>query len=689
MRAIGNIPISWILLVFFGGVLPSGPVLGAAPEFDKVVAPLLARRCLSCHSGPEPKGGLNLSQSESAMAGGESGAAILAGKPEDSLLWQRVAESEMPPEHPLSDVETKIVHDWIAAGAPWGADPIDPFQVTTESRAGYDWWALQPLRRPEVPQVSDPSWAINPIDAFVLAKLEQATLYPSPPASERVLLRRVFYDLCGLPPTLDDLRNVAATASAQRYEQVVDRLLGSPHYGERWARHWLDVVRFGESHGFEYNQPRDNAWHYRNWIIAALNGDMPYDRFVRWQLAGDVLHPDNASAVAATGFLVAGPHNTTKPSSNKMQMTMRQDELEDVVGTIGQTFLGLTINCARCHDHKFDPISQTEYYQLVAAVSGIDHGERPLPDAAVSRARARIPELKKKLDRFRQQRRDIDQMARARVLADRKTGVVPVPTPPVPVASWDFASGLEDTVGSLHGEPIAGARLNTEGLVVDGESYVQSEPLGFDLADKTLEAWVRLDGLEQRGGGVISVQTKDGATFDAIVYAEREPRRWMAGSEGFRRTESLQGSEETEAAEDFVHVALVYRQDGAIIGYRNGQPYGQPYKSQGLMQFKAGETVVVFGMRHSPPGSNKMLRGTIRRASLYDRALSADEIAVSASADGDYVSPQELTSYLSVEQRKQRGHIGEQIASLEEQIKQIESLESRQTCMRLFPVSRR
>ncbi len=169
-----------------------------------------------------------------------------------------------------------------------------------------------------------------------------------------------------------------ADDSPTAYEALVDRLLESPHYGERWARHWLDIVRFGESNGFEYDEPRDNFWYYRNWVIDALNADMPYDEFARQQIAGDALKPHDLSAAAAVGFLVAGPHNTTLPSNAKMRMAMAQDEMEDLLGSIGQTFLGLTINCARCHDHKFDPISQKEYYQLASALAGVTHGQRTI-----------------------------------------------------------------------------------------------------------------------------------------------------------------------------------------------------------------------------------------------------------------------------------------------------------------------
>ncbi|MDC0144925.1 DUF1549 domain-containing protein, partial [Verrucomicrobia bacterium] len=258
-------------------------------------------------------------------------------------------------------------------------------------KASADWWSLQPVKRPDTPNVKNAQWVRNPIDAFVLSKLEAQGLTPTPEANRRTLIRRLSYDLTGLPPTPSEVSDFVTDKTPNAYKNLVDRLLASPHYGERWSRHWLDVVHFGESHGFEYNQPRNNSWPYRNWVIRALNADLPYDRFVKMQIAGDVIEPNSADGIIALGCLVTGPHNTTRPSNDTMRKTMRQDEVEDLVGMVGQTFLGLTINCARCHDHKFDPISQKDYYAMAATLSGFNPGERDLrgmvngPDAAALR----------------------------------------------------------------------------------------------------------------------------------------------------------------------------------------------------------------------------------------------------------------------------------------------------------------
>jgi hypothetical protein len=364
------------------------------PDFDKRIAPLLSERCLKCHSGKKPKGGLDLSRRRPAMAGGDQGEAIVAGKPEESRLWEYVHGDKMPPKKPLASAEKTLLRAWIAAGAPWGADPIDPFRTTTTWRAGYDWWALQPIVRPMPPAVKEVRWGRNPLDTFVLGKLEAGNLHPSTVADRRTLLRRLSFDLLGLPPTPEEITDFEKDTAPNAYEKRVDRYLQSPQYGVRWARHWLDVVRFGESNGFEFDEPRPNAWPYRDWVVNALNRDMPYDEFVRLQLAGDVLRPDDAEAVAATGFLVAGAYDTVGQTqqSAAMKRVVRQDELEDIIGTVGQTFLGLTIHCARCHDHKFDPIRQVEYYRLTSALGGVRHGERPVSDRKLYAVAPRQPE---------------------------------------------------------------------------------------------------------------------------------------------------------------------------------------------------------------------------------------------------------------------------------------------------------
>jgi hypothetical protein len=636
---------------------PPGSGEAAPPDFDRTVAPLLAQHCLDCHSGPRPKGGLDLSRRKPVLKGGKGGPVVSAGKPDDSLLWQRVRDDEMPPKKHLSQAEKDVLRGWIATGAAWGTDPIDPFRFTTDRRAGYDWWALQPVRRPPPPAVRDLAPVRNPIDRFILARLEEKGLHLAVEADRRTLARRLYFDLLGLPPAPEEVERFAADPDPLAYERLVDRLLASPHYGERWARHWLDVVRYGESDGFERNTPRPNSWHYRDWVVRALNADLPYDEFCRLQLAGDVLAPGDADAARATGFLVAGVHNTVVGGSAEMQELARQDELEDLVGAVGQTFLGLTINCGRCHDHKFDPVAQKDFYRLAAALAGVQHGERDLP--APSR-QTDLARLQSEMERIEKEIAEIEGPARRAALAGRgKEGA----GAPVPLAAWDFRGDLRDRAGTMHGSALGPVRLAAGGAAFDGKTaFMRTVPLPRDLREKTLEAWVRLDTLGQRGGGVLSLQTPVGDVFDAIVFGEQQPGRWMAGSDFFRRTRPLGGPAETEAAGRPVHVAVAYHADGTIAFYRDGRPYGTPYKSDGPVTFKAGAAVILFGCRHEPAGGNKMLAGTVHRARLYDRALSAEQVAASAAAGGDFVSEEEIKERLGPKERALRDDLAARLA---------------------------
>src|SRR5687768_14446140 len=242
-------------------------------------------------------------------------------------------------------------------------------------------WSLRPLIKPEVPRVADAGWARTPVDTFVLAKLREKKLAPNPRADRRTLIRRVTFDLTGLPPTPAEVDAFSADASSDAYEKLVDRLLASPAYGERWARHWLDVVHFGESHGFGMDRPRPSAWPYRDYVIRSFNDDKPYARFVEEQIAGDVLYPDDPQATVALGFIGSGPWNqrglaeqTDNPACKRSAQNLDRD---DMLMTTMSTFVSTTVHCARCHDHKFDPVSIQEYYDLQSVFAAVDKAERP------------------------------------------------------------------------------------------------------------------------------------------------------------------------------------------------------------------------------------------------------------------------------------------------------------------------
>ncbi len=393
----------------------------AAPTREPLetqVAKLLARNCMECHNASDRKGGLDLSRRDRALAGGDSGSVLAPGQPEESALLNRATAGEMPPESrpKLTESEQKLLRTWIAAGARWAADPIDPFLYTSDRRAGYNWWSLQPIADVQPPEVHDGAWPRNPVDHFVLRGLEDAGLSPAPEADRSALIRRLYFDLVGLPPTPEEVEAFVNDSDPRAYERLVDRLLDSPHFGERWARHWLDIVRYGESQGFERNKFRENAWKYRDFVVEAFNSDMPYDQFIRWQIAGDVLEPDDPLAVIASGFLALGPYDLTAYNNGTADMRAfaREEELEGLVATVGQTFLGLTINCARCHDHKFDPITQKEFYRFSAALGGIFQGDEreSLSNAGRQLAQERIAALRRQLDELAQHEKSAPELAK-------------------------------------------------------------------------------------------------------------------------------------------------------------------------------------------------------------------------------------------------------------------------------------
>lgn len=358
-------------------------------DFARDVQPILASQCYSCHGDKKQKAGLRLDDKEDALRGGDSGSAIVSGKSSDSLLIERIENNDASrrmPLHaePLSRSQITTIRHWIDQGAHW------PDTVAASAQLEPTHWSFRALGQAKPPPVADSRWPRNSIDRFVLARLERARLSPSPEADRRALIRRLSFDLLGLPPTPAEIDAFLHDQAADAYEHLVDRLLASPHYGEHWARHWLDVVRFAESHGFEMNLPRHSAWPYRDYVIAALNDDKPYDRFVQEQIAGDALGAD-----AATGFLVGGACDQVKSPDPVLTAQQRADELHDIVGTTGSAFLGLTVGCARCHNHKFDPISQRDYYSLTAVFAGVQHGTRPWKPADWCQRQARSAELKR------------------------------------------------------------------------------------------------------------------------------------------------------------------------------------------------------------------------------------------------------------------------------------------------------
>ncbi len=352
------------------------PAASTPVDFTRDVQPLLTDRCVKCHGPEKQKADLRLDVKSRAMRGGDSGKVIEPGKSAESRLIHLVAGLEedavMPPKgERLTAEQIGLLRAWIDQGATWpDAKP-----------ARSEHWSLQPLRDPPVAENGG-----SAIDAFIASRLAKDGLALSPEADRTTLIRRLSFDLIGLPPSPEEIAAFVKNESPTAYAELVDRLLASPHYGERWGRHWLDVARFTESQGFEYDRIRDNAWHYRDYVIKSFNDDKPYDRFMREQIAGDVLEPVTREGIVGASLLVCGPWDAAGniQKNETQKLITREDELEDLIGVVGQSFLGLTINCARCHSHKFDPIPHEEYYRIKSVFEGVRHGERAIENEAPS-----------------------------------------------------------------------------------------------------------------------------------------------------------------------------------------------------------------------------------------------------------------------------------------------------------------
>ena len=366
----------WLVLAAFAPT-----VAGAAPTpeqldfFEAKIRPVLARHCQECHSAEalqagRLKAGLLVDSRAGLAKGGESGAAVVPGDKGQSLLLAALKHDgfEMPPAGKLPDDVIADFETWIDMGAPDPREEPAPVvdERTIDVAAGRQHWSYRRLAPVEPPPVKASGWARNDIDRFILARQEEAGITPAPEAAKATLARRVSFDLTGLPPTPEDLAAFLADDAADAYEKLVDRLLASPRFGERQARHWLDTVRFAESGGYEFDGERPSAHHYRDWVIKAFNADLPYDEFLRLQVAGDLVRPGDFDATAATGFLVAGPYPGQVTA--KTVEPIRYDQLVDMVSTLGASVLGMTIGCARCHDHKYDPIGHRDYYAMIACL---------------------------------------------------------------------------------------------------------------------------------------------------------------------------------------------------------------------------------------------------------------------------------------------------------------------------------
>jgi mono/diheme cytochrome c family protein len=388
--------IPW-LGITFAALTSVGPTVSHAAEtkpeeiefFESKVRPLLVEHCYECHSAQSKvlKGNLRLDSRAAALVGGDSGVALVPGKPDDSNLVQalRWESSEMPPSGKLPEEQIATIVKWVKLGAPWPDDGNAPPPAIGKT---YDWpvlreshWAWKPVQRAPLPKVANAKWPQNEIDRFVLAKLEAAGLEPSPPAEAGVLIRRLSLDLIGLPPTPEQIERFVRAAKKNRkaaIEDLVDELLASPHYGERWGRHWLDVARYSDGYGgFLDSKAMTSAWRYRDWVVNALNRDLPYDEFVKLQITGDLVSNDDA---VATGFLALGPTYISDGGDAEATAQAKAETLDDRVDTVTRGLMAMTVSCARCHDHRFDPYPQLDYYSLAGVFNNTSIRELPLAE---------------------------------------------------------------------------------------------------------------------------------------------------------------------------------------------------------------------------------------------------------------------------------------------------------------------
>lgn len=420
VRGFWRIPLRWLAAGLFTSIATiHSPVVCAqdttaserAIDFARQVQPILAKHCYACHGPDAAKGGLQFTSKEAAFSELDSGFhAIVANKPGESEIFKRLtAEDEddrMPAKaDPLLPEEIEIIRKWIEQGAQWS-----------------EHWGFSKPQIADVPRVDNAEWNRNPIDQFIYKQLEDSGLKPNRKVDKRTLIRRATYDLTGLPPTFQEVETFLNDNSDNAFEKLIDRLLASTHYGERWGRHWLDLVRYAESNSYELDGPKPFAWKYRDYVIKSFNDDKPYDQFIREQIAGDELDEVTVETRTATGFYRLGIFDSA-PADRKLA---RADELDDIVTTISQVFLGLTINCARCHDHKIDPIPQTDYYKMVSFVSDIEpynKGSNISYDVSPPEVRDRFNRLNREVDEWTAEMRVVEQRGIVKMSAEnqRKT----------------------------------------------------------------------------------------------------------------------------------------------------------------------------------------------------------------------------------------------------------------------------
>jgi hypothetical protein len=640
--------------------------------FESKIRPVLVAECYECHDAKKQKGDLRLDYREGLLKGGEEGPAIVPGDAKKSILLQSMDHTheslEMPKKRPKLDAQILAdFAEWINRGAP---DPRTNAPEDSITPAWSDllqvrrnWWSFQPLTSPAIPEGK----AASPIDRFLDAKIASAGITPPTPADKATLIRRATYVLTGLPPTPAEIAAFEADTSPEAFAKVVDRLLASPRYGEHFARHWMDLVRYADTHGSEGDPAIPQAWRYRDYLIRAFNTDVPYDQFVREHLAGDLLPNPRLNAAEKLNESMLGTGHFRMVEHGYQPVDTVDEQVRNVdnqIDVVSKTFLGQTVSCARCHDHKFDAISQADFTAFYGIFASSRPGQVTVDSPAVlDRHRERLTELKQAIrselsSRWIRQAKDLPAaLERIRAVSKERVGLADKLTKieselsaeefrrrlkaeqnagPVPSHWWTFEQDGRDLVGKLDAQPKGAAVIRNGRLILDGkDAFAETAPISATLTAKTLEAWVALPTLEQRGGGVITVESMGGRIFDSLVFAERQKGRWMAGSNNSVRTQNVNGPAETTKAGELIHLAIVYQPDGRIELYRNGKAYGSGYapanEKAALHAYPAGKSHLLFGRRHTG-GGNAFLSGELEEARLYGFALTAAQIADSFRA---------------------------------------------------------
>src|SRR5579871_2591955 len=588
------------------------PALSAAQVtfFESKIRPLLVTNCYACHSDQAQRGGLRLDSREAMLKGNAAGPVLIPGDADKSRLILAVrydGKVKMPPAGKLRPEEIAALTEWVKMGAPWptekpaqGAAPANPngdYEITPTQR---NFWSFRPIKKPALPAVKNAAWVKSPIDRFILARLEARGLKPAPPADRRTLIRRAYFDLIGLPPTPQEVDAFVKDPAPNAFATVVDHLLASPQYGERWGRHWLDVVRYADSNGLDENVAFANAFRYRDYVVAAFNKDKPYDQFVTEQLAGDLLpiqnEPQRNECLLATGFLTLGPKVLAEPDKEKMVM----DIIDEQIDVTSKAFLGLTVACARCHNHKFDPIPTKDYYALagifkstrsMASLSTVAMWEeRPLETPEL---RAQRKEYAQKIQGLQGALMAVTEKAKSSLLASyrRDAGRYLL-------AGWDLVKHPPVDLGSVAELP---ARPGEQRILVEAEDFVR----GNVNRDTTNFG---------KGIGVIhNIGLPDFAEWEITVPTAgvyQIEMRYASGEE--RPTRLLLNGKviRTDAA-------------GKITG--SFFPEGQRWEAEGVFPFQAGKNVLRIERDEPIPHFDKIL--IVSTPPSAQGAQSVEEVA--------------------------------------------------------------